>query len=253
MDIEEIVLESDNLESTPTDEVTEETTELEVVEENTEPTEGQEQTETTEETPQMIKVKYNHEEREITLDEAKELAQKGMNYDKQLEKLQQLESDPRLKFVESLATQNDMTVDEYIDAVKVQREQEEINQLIQQNIPEDIAKELLENRKFRESYKKEKETTEQQGKQEAEFKDFLSSFPDVEADKIPAEVWEKNSQGVPLKYAYMEHINNELQSKMKVLEQNKNNKEKAPIGSITTHGSTDNVVEDDFDRGFNSI
>lgn len=249
MNEDNMILEPD-FQDTPVEEVVETPAEPEVVEETTETAEGQEQTE---ETPQMIKVKYNHEEREITLDEARELAQKGMNYDKQLEKLQQLESDPRLAFVESLAEQNNMSVDEYIEAVKVQREQEEINQLIQQNIPEDIAKELLESRKFRENFKAKEKETETQSKQEAEYKDFIESFPNVDAETIPAEVWEKASQGIPLKYAYMEHQNNELQSKMKILEQNKNNKEKAPIASTTVHGSTSDFVEDDFDRGFNSI
>jgi hypothetical protein len=35
----------------------------------------------------------------------RELAQKGLNYDKTIERLQALESDPRLSFIEELASQ----------------------------------------------------------------------------------------------------------------------------------------------------
>jgi hypothetical protein len=71
-------------------------------------------------------VKYNKEEMELDEERARELAQKGLNYDKTIERLQALESDPRLSFIEELASQHDMTPDEYISAVRKQQEQEQL-------------------------------------------------------------------------------------------------------------------------------
>jgi hypothetical protein len=89
--------------------------EVETVEDTT-PTEETEveAPETTEEEPEVqetgiidpnfkLKIKYNSEEMELDADRARELAQKGMNYDKVQEKLQALETDPRLSFIEELA------------------------------------------------------------------------------------------------------------------------------------------------------
>ncbi|TYS46761.1 hypothetical protein [Bacillus infantis] len=208
----------------------------------------------------FLKVKYNKEELDLGEDEARELAQKGLNYDKTLERLQALESDPRLTFVEELASEFNMTVPEYLEAVQQQKEQERLNELIQQNIPEELAKEILESRKDRETRKQEQEEKSNQEKANAEYLDFFDYYKsvngkdfDANTDQIPAEVWEANKSGVPLKYAFMEHHNNQLLSQVKILKQNEENAKSSPVGSVTTHGSTETAVDDDFLKGFNSI
>lgn len=256
---EDVILPDDYQETTPPQ-----------VDETIEPVETEletNQTETTEELgteqpqiPSAFKVKFNHEEKEITYDDAIPLIQKGMNYDKQIERLQQLETDPRLHFVQELAESYNMTVEEYMDAVKQQKEQEALNELVQNNIPEEYAKEMLENRKFRQQFESERQTKVQQEKQNEEFNEFFSYFKDVigkefnpEKDEIPASVWEANKNGVPLKYAYMEHQNQTFKSQLQQLKQNQSNVKKTPVGSVTKHGSTELAVDDDFLRGFNSI
>lgn len=52
------------------------------------------------ETVQTIKVKYNHEEKELPIDEVRVLAQKGMNYDKLSEKLPKVRVRPGLEMAE---------------------------------------------------------------------------------------------------------------------------------------------------------
>lgn len=215
-----------------------------------------------EEAPEIptFKVKYNHEEQEISYDDAIPLIQKGMNYDKVQERLQALETDPRLAFVEELAREENMTVDQYLNAVNEYREQERLNQLVQQNIPEELAREILETRKFRDEIKTEKQTKAEEEKRNADFQQFFDYFKQANGrdfvpnkDEIPQEVWSANANGVPLKYAYMEHHNNELKSQLQVFKQNESNATKAPIGGVSTHGSTETAAEDDFMRGFNSI
>jgi hypothetical protein len=254
---EDMILPDDFEESQPQE--TEET--LETV--DTQETESPETTEAppAEENP-FLKVKYNGEE--MTLDEvrARELAQKGMNYDKIQEKLQALESDPRLSFVESLASQHGMDVNQYLEAVKQQQEQEKLNELIQANIPEHLAKEVLESRKFRDHFEQERQAKAAEEKANAQFNEFFAHFEategrafDTNKDQIPQSVWEANAKGVPLKQAYMEHQFKELQQQLKTLKQNESNAKKAPVGSLTRNGSVQVSAEEDdpFLQGFNSI
>lgn len=207
-----------------------------------------------------IKVKYNHEEQEIPYEEAVPLIQKGMNYDKLQEKLQSLETDPRLQFVEELAAEEGMDVQEYLEAVQTYREQQKLNELIQQNIPEELAQEILESRKDREARKQQEQMKAAEEKKNAEYQEFFDFFRQTNGkefvpneDEIPQEVWDANANGVPLKYAYMEHHNNQLRSQLQVLKQNEENARKAPVSGLSIHGGQEEAAEDDFLRGFNSI
>ena len=209
---------------------------------------------------QALKVKYNKEEMEIPLDDAIPLVQKGLNYDKTLERLQALESDPRLSFVEELAQEQNMSVPEYLEAVQQMREQQRLDELLQQNIPEEYAREMLESRRFREQLEAEKKAKAAEEQKNAEFQEFFDSYRQFNGkdfvpgtDEIPQEVWEAHASGTPLKYAFMEHQMKELQSQVKVLQQNKQNEQKAPVGSVSAHGSQSVESEDEFLRGFNSI
>lgn len=256
--MDEDIIMPDDFEATPSEEseVQDITTDTDTVEEVVEDT--TETTETTEEVqevtePRKLRVKYNHQEMELGEDEAIPLIQKGMNYEKVQEQLNSLKNDPRLSFVEELARDNNMTVDQYLQAVKESREQQRLNELIQNNIPEDLAREILENRKFREQLETEKKSKQVEEKRNSEFSEFLETFPNAKAEDIPKEVWEANQNGVPLKFAYMQHEFNKVQNELKTLKQNQENRKKAPIGGITTYGTKETVEEDDFLRGFSSI
>jgi hypothetical protein len=224
------------------------------------------ETEQTEEeqqlTPEQLrfKVKYNHEEQELGYDEAVPLIQKGMNYDKIQQRIQELESDPRLSFVEELAQEQNMDVNEFLETVRHAREEQKLNELIQQNIPEDIAKEMLESRKFREQIKQQEQQKAEEEKKNAEFGEFFEYFKqangkdfDPQNDQIPQEVWEMQAQGVPMKYAFMQHHNQQLQAQLKTYKQNEENAKRAPISGTTAYGSNEATSEDEFLKGFNSI
>ena len=161
-----------------------------------------------------FRLKYNHEEREIPYSQAVELAQKGMNYDKVIEKLQGLESNPGLSWVQSQAQRYGMSVDQFVDAMKQQEEQEQLNQLIQQNIPDEYAKEMLENRKFREQYQQERDASQKKTKENAMYQEFLASYPDIKPDQIPPDVWKEVNQGRNLLDAYVRYENKALKDQI---------------------------------------
>jgi hypothetical protein len=237
----------------------EDTTPTESTEEPIETTEQEPTEQPTEQTP-FLKVKYNKEEMELDEERTRELAQKGLNYDKVQEKLQALESDPRLTFVQELAQQFNMSVPEYLEAVKAQKEEQRIQELVEQGISQELAQEMLENRKFREQFEAEKKAKADEAKKNEEYNEFFEHFRQANGrdyqpntDAIPESVWEAANNGVPLKFAYMQHQNQVLQQQLQTLKQNQSNAQKAPVGSVTNHGSTETASEDLFMQGFNSI
>ena len=224
--------------------------ESEQVEENTIDTteESQEQVQ-----EPFLRVKYNKEERGLTQDEAIMLSQKGLNYDKLQEKLQQMENNPGLNYLNELAQRSNTDIESLVNYWREQEQQQQLNQLVQNNIPEEYAREIIENRKFREQLESQQRENQQKEAQNQEFKQFFETFPDVRPEDIPPAVWENSENGIPLKYAYMEHEMAKLRNDIKVLKQNQTNKAKAPGLGATAYGSHDATVSDPFLEGFNSI
>lgn len=239
----------------PQAEIEEQQTDVSV--EDTKPTETQ-QEQTPVEVPK-VKLKYNHEERELTLDEVVPLAQKGLNYDKIQAKLQELEKNPALAYVEKVAKANNMTVDQLIEAWQRADEQAEIQQLAErENVPYEIAERLYkvekETNQIKTALQTEQQTKAEQEKQQREFAEFLENYPDVKAESIPKEVWEyRERTGKTLTDAMTWYENQQLKNELKILKQNLENVKKAPVNGVTTYGSNENASKDPFEIGFDSI
>lgn len=199
----------------------------------------------------FLTIKYNKEDKPLTMEEAIALSQKGMNYDKVMEKLYQAENNPVLNYLSDIAARNNTTPEELVNYWKQQEEQAQLDQLVQQNIPEEYAREMLESRKFREQMQQQQQAEIEREKQNNEFKDFVEAFPNVDPKSIPKDVWEKNSNGIPLKYAYMEWNMSNVINENKVLKQQSNNS-RIPATGTAKFGNKDNMTSDDFLDGFNS-
>jgi hypothetical protein len=192
--------------------------------------------------PQTFKVKHLHEEKEISFDEAPTYIQKGMDYDRVKSKYE--ESKPVIGFVEKLAQQNGMTVPEYLKAVEDYDRQQEIESLAsQRNLDPELAEELYLLRQDRKQREVQHQTQAQKEKQNQEFQEFFKYFEGVnkrpfsDKDEIPAEVWNANAQGIPLKYAYAEHHANQLESKLQLQQTNQANSNTS-TGSVTGNGAS---------------
>lgn len=206
--------------------------------------------------PQKIKVKYNHEEQEIDYDEAVPLIQKGMNYDKALERAKQEARDAVI--AEQGYEWNGKQITTEAEYKQALQEKELIEKY--KDLPEELVQEILDNRRFRDEYEADKQAKTEEEKSNQEFQEFFDYFKQANGrdynpakDQIPPEVWEANKNGTPLKYAFMEHHNNQLKSQLQTKKQNEENALKSPVGSLSSHGSTEVAEEDDFMRGFNSI
>lgn len=125
---------------------------------------------------------------------------------------------------------------DYDIAIQQQMEQEMIEELSNQQIPEHIARRLIESEKKEKQWQQERAMLEQQQQKERNMLDFITAFPNVKAEEIPVEVWKNVESGIPLKYAYIEHQYKLIQNGQ---ETQKKNQENADISTGSVKGKLD--------------
>lgn len=237
--------------------------ETETVEEPTsEPTEPAEDVQEPTTEPQKIKLKFDREEREVSVEEAALLAQKGMNYERAIERASQ-EAAQKAKdslIAEMGYTWNDKPITTEAEYKQAMAEKDLIDRYKDRDLPPEVIQELVESRRDREERQRDKTAKEEETKKQAAFNEFFEYFKSVnerdfdgQKDTLPQEVVDAVNGGQPLKFAYMEHHNKELRNRLKIQSQNQANIKKAPVGSVTAGGGIKSEPEDIFLQGFNSI
>jgi len=247
-----VELETENLfdDYEPTSEESTETVE--------EPTEESSETPEVAETPWELDVKFNGEERTLNKDEARVLAQKGMNYDRFYEPL------------ERLARANNMSVGDYMKQLESTQSQYELEQEMEnlrndpkyENVSDEVLEEIAQNRVkdfngqreqyFQEQTQKQNDLEQQRVQREVDM--FLEEYPefkDKDPNTLDPKVYDFVRQGYTLLEAYnkFQRLNtakSQAESKAKVNELNETNKRKA-LGNTTNAGSSQ---EDAFLSGF---
>lgn len=210
------------------------------------------------------KIKYNKEE--VNVESIEDLitnVQKGLNYDKKLQELENLQNSRLEKYAKQKADALGISVDEYMDQVEAyekqqerQREADELEDLINAGTPESIAKELIASRQQRKQIqqelndiKAEREADRKEKEKNKEYQDFLKEFPEVNPESIPKEVFE-DAENSSLKEAYMKWKLKELEKEISISKTNEKNK-KSSVGSTTDTGTTNEKHEKDlFLEGF---
>lgn len=235
-------------EEAPTTEQIEEAEEIDMAEEKEEeeaaPTTEQEEPEPVSKT--RIKVKFNHEEREMDEDEAAPLIQKGLNYEKVVSKTKELEG--KLGQSEKLAKMMGYTnADEMIAAAERNFIDQKVAKLVDEGVHEAIARDLVARELDRNQPEK---TTPIEDTRDKDLDEFVRLNPGV--TKLPEEVVEAVKGGVPLTVAYERFKNKQAQDELKILKQNQSSAAKAPVGPATKHGSTKQKAKDVFEIGFDS-
>lgn len=251
-------------EETPQEETQQETSELTEEQQIEKDTEGM----TEEEKEEYLDIVYYGEKKKLSKDEARELSQKGMNYDKVKQKLDELENDPRLSFVEKQAEKFGFKdINDYLKAVEKAEEQERVKELAEkEGISTELA-ERLHNLEIKEQ-EREKQSKEIQLEKEKQrnYKEFLDYFSenngrdfDFKTDEIPTSVWKEFEEGNSLIDAYAKHENQILRDKLKEYEnskieqeQNEKNAEKS-TGSVTgkNESETGFISENEFNANKN--
>jgi hypothetical protein len=254
---EEEVLELDfnDFEDSSSEEGTSQPTEEEV----SKPTETKE--EETDYSPLLEKlskeIKYMDEEITIdNVDDLKTTYQKGLDYDKKVQKLNELENSEEMTFLKSEAEKNGMTVKDYIKAIKdfeqeqiKVQESQEIEDMVDNGVSEEIARKVIETNRVAKELQAEKlklqqEKQEEQIRKQKEAEDnaFLNAYPDVDIKSIPKEVFAE-AQKSNLLSAYREYENKQLKAELEKIKQNEKNKEHTVTNGVTEHGSEEKITD----------
>ena len=96
--------------------------------------------------------------------------------------------------------------------------------------------------------RREEELNKEEAKKK-EYQKFLDTFPDVDPDKIPKEVFE-DAENSSLSEAYMKWRMKDLENQLNIAKTNEKNK-KTAVGGVTETGPTNEKHETDpFLEGF---
>ncbi len=220
---------------------TEQTTEQSAENESQEQQQDNDAQPQAEETPK-IKINYLGEEKEIDLEEAKTLAQKGMNYEPLQEKWEA--SKKALSKVEEIARKAGFVnadghgdIEAYYEAANEQLKQREIEELTQgMQLPTELAEELYLLRKERAERQAEKERQAIEQKQQAQYKELLDFYKEIHGKDfdatttLPKEVWQAVDKGIPPKYAYAEYLSRQAIKEQAIEKANAENGQASPGG-----------------------
>lgn len=198
-------------------------------------------------------IKFNGQVQAVPVSELVALAQKGMNHDRLQERLQAVEQDPAMRVLDEYAAAAGMTRAEYVGYLSQARMAGEVQNLVEQGLPEQTAREIVTLRNS-EAELRQREAMRQNSEQQAaaegqkrqQFVEFVQAYPEVKA--LPPEVSAMVAQGVPPLYAYRLHVAETQKVQQAAAQAAAKNRVTAP-GSAGG-GNGDKI--DSFMSGFNS-
>jgi len=208
--------------------------------------------------PFGLNIKFNGEEMTLNEEEARTLAQKGMNYDRFYEP------------IERLARMNGMSVGDYLNRLNETQIQYEVAKEVEnlrnnpkyEGVSDEVLEEIantrvmenvnLQDRNYEEQLKGEADA--QQAKVQRDIDLFFEEYPEFKnkgPEALDPKVYDYVKKGYTLLEAYnkwsREQVNSpRTQAKEKVSKLNEENKKRS-LGNTTNAGSTD---ADDFLNGF---
>ncbi len=212
-------------------------------------------------TEASIRVKFNGEEKDITLSEARTLAQKGMNYDHIVEERDRNKN--AFDFLVEQAKSKGMTVEDYIAGERANAVNQRIDEKMKvlrerdDDASDETLRDLAKFELAEEDAKKKKEEAEaseiEKNNEIEGWNKLFKAHPElIEKDgqtKITDEVFKLVREGHSPTEAYYKTRVRELEEKSKIAESEEKAKNKS-IGSLRGEQTTE---EDSFLDGFNSL
>ena len=204
-----------------------------------------------EEGNQFLEIDYLGNKEHLTKEQAKELAQKGRNYDHVVQERDRLKSEAGRydSFLKELADRAGLSIDEQIDRTRamwlMNDEFDKGNEISE-------ADALLRVQRAKNEAPKEEAPAKAEDKTNQMIDRFLAVYPEVKAGDIPQEVWDSAKLTGDLLGAYQAHEIKRLKAeneKVKQEARNERNSQRS-TGPRKTSGSTKPI--DDFDAGWDS-
>ena len=218
-----------------------------------EPAEAAEETEAeqpAEEQP-FLRVTYNGEDRDLTAEEAKTLAQKGLNYDRIKEKADQAEKWKKsADMIERFAEAAGVSVEEYLEQAAGQLDNRSLRSLTDKGMDEDTARELLSLRAEHAKAQQAKSAEAAQAKSRADFDELVNYMRETnngeipkDMEHLPQEMADAIDRGEKPLVAYLKMRAKQNAEKEAAINAANNRKQKS-VGSAKGTASTS--VEDGF-------
>ena len=213
--------------------------------EETEPTEAKQPD--GQDTDQYLELKHFDEVKKVTKDEARVLAQKGMDYDRIRGKLGEAEeANAKLQKYEAFLNEikgNFATLDDLMNdtRARVMADKDGISY-------EDALKKVKEANQQPEP-KKEPEVDMNaviQQIRKQSFQEFAQAYPDVKPADIPQEVWQDMEKTNNLLASYIKYEAKKIKDENAVLKKNAENKSRS-VGSMKSSGNS-TLERSEFDR-----
>ena len=207
---------------------------------------------------EFLKVKFNGEERTLTEEEARVLAQKGMNYDRFYEPIERLARMNGMSvgdYVNQLNdTQMEYEVAKEIDSLKEDPRYEDVNEDVLREIAESRVKGSIEKRDTEYANQIQEQADAQQLQVQKEIDKFMEEYPEFKnkgPESLDPKVFQYVQQGYTLLEAYnkfqREMVNQQqMDLKVKASQKNEENRKKS-LGNTSNAGNTD---DDPFLKGF---
>ncbi|MBQ8899285.1 MAG: hypothetical protein IJY86_12575 [Clostridia bacterium] len=185
------------------------------------------------------RIKYNGEIKELTLDELKIAAQKGMNYDKVVSERDRLRASREFSVLDSRAAAEGLTRAQFLDRLESERDGAEEAALVEKGMPSELAREHVRLKKEADRARDARMASLAAEKREEEIKrkvsEFQKLYPDV--THLPEDVVADIRNGTDLIVAYQKHEISRLKNSVAAGEQNGKNREKA-VGSLGDTGAS---------------
>ncbi len=188
---------------------------------------------------QKHRIKYNGEERELTLEELKIAAQKGLNYDKVVGERDRLRASREFDVLNRCAAAAGMTRAQFLDRLENEGESAEVEELKSKGLPEDLAREHIRLRRESEKTRAERDRAEREKirnqEMRARLSEFRELFPDVE--RLPESVVADIRKGTDIVVAYQKYEIDRLRRENAAEEKNERNRAKS-VGSLSDTGAS---------------
>lgn len=204
-----------------------------------------------------VQIEYMHQKREISREEAVQLAQKGMDYDRIREKWD--DAKEAVAFIDEQAKAAGMDRKAFINYLRTEAKKS-------QGMSEEEAQRAveLENREaavqLREAEEQQRVADEQaqqnavdaeKERRDADFRRFAAKYPDLKVESITEaipDVWERVGKGESLVEIWQEYEINRLKTEQAAEEQNAKNAGRS-TGSMASSGG-EHQKKDPWDEGW---
>lgn len=220
----------------------------------------------------MLDIVYNGQAMQLTKEQAVQLAQKGMNYDKKLQEIEQLRNAPEKQLLQKLAMQSGMPYEQFLANFQNQIRQSTVQiraeQLARSGMDMNTAMRLADTELQKEELQNVQRAQEQQRQQfrqqfemrqlaQAQHKqqfmseiadlmkenpDFQTKYPNFEA--MPKVMQDAIVSGGSIKQAYQQVVIEELRNENAAYKQNQINREQSPGSASGGRANAKDVFED---------